>query len=93
MSKTINKTNPIPQLKGYVIYDKITGKYSLPIFQLNEVLMLRYFNSITNQPNAMTEATDYELYFIGLYDDLTGLFSPVKKPTFIAKGEQNDNVK
>lgn len=74
----------------FVIFDKITGKYSLPIFQANEILAKRYFNQVINQKENLSEPTDYEMYQLGTYNQDTGKFDLLENMEFIEKGVANE---
>lgn len=75
------------QYKLYNIYDKISGQYTAPFIQLNDILAMRYFNKVINNPNNLSEPTDYELYLIGEYDANVGKIELITPNQFIMKGE------
>lgn len=56
----------------YVIFDRISHRYSSPLpFQMKE-LAIRYFDSLlANCDNIRTKPSDYELFSVGYYDTST----------------------
>ena len=69
----------------YAIFDKKAGEYTMPIAQHNDDTAKRYFLYIT-QSNTSIPASDCELYRIGTYDSLHGVFTPLSSIEFIAQG-------
>lgn len=81
----------------YVIFDRISHKYSSPLPFQNKQLAVRYFDSLlANCDNIRTKPSDYELYHVGLYNTDTADLLVVSK-SYIKSGEDimevNENVK
>ena len=69
----------------YAILDKKAGEYTTPLAQHNDDTAKRYFRFITQNNNSIP-ASDCELYRIGNYDSVHGVFTPVSPLVFIEKG-------
>lgn len=69
----------------YAILDKKAGEYTMPIAQHNDDTAKRYFRYIT-QNNSSIPASDCELYRIGTYDSVHGVFTSESPLVFIEKG-------
>lgn len=78
------------QLGMYVIYDKLAGIFTLPIIKHNNIIMIREFDYIVNSKKAFTEATDYQLFKVGEYNDIEGKIDPYEKMEFLKNGENID---
>lgn len=75
----------------YSIYDKKAGLYSNPQVELNEDCAIRRFNFIVSQSASQgIEATDCELYKIGLFDTFLGTITSFEKPIFVCGGVVNE---
>lgn len=71
MNKQIQEVNNF-DCELYVIFDRISHRYSSPLPFQNKQLAIRYFDSLlANCDNVRTKASDYELYHIGFYDTNT----------------------
>lgn len=79
----------------YVIFDRISHKYSSPLPFQNGELAVRYFESLlANCDNIRTKASDYELYYIGVYNTETAEISIIDTGTnFVKSGEDVMEVK
>lgn len=77
----------------YVIFDRISHRYSSPLpFQMKE-LAIRYFDSLlANCDNIRTKPSDYELFSIGYYDTSTANLISTGT-NFIKSGEDVLEVK
>lgn len=74
----------------YLIFDRISHRYSSPLPFLNEELAKRYFKSLLkNCDGQKVLPTDYELYYSGEFDDQTGIYY-VDTPHFILGGSENE---
>lgn len=77
----------------FVIYDKITQQYSVPMFQVNKQMAIRHFDRLTQNPSNLSETTDYEMYITGTYSQETGQVITNEKLEFVKKatpiGENN----
>jgi hypothetical protein len=72
----------------YVIFDRISHKYSSPLPFQNKQLAIRYFDSLlANCDNVRTKASDYELYHVGFYDTETASLLVVSK-LYVKSGEE-----
>lgn len=69
----------------YAILDKKAGLYTMPIAEHNDDVAKRYFRHITAN-NSYVPASDCELYRIGSYDSVHGIFTPVSPLEFIEVG-------
>lgn len=66
------------------IFDKVANMYSGLLLFTNEDCAKRYFKTkIQNDP---TNASDYELYYLGDYNAVVGLICALDHPILIAKG-------
>lgn len=70
----------------FAIWDKIAGRYSLPLVQINKAMAERYFDNVIKNGDNMTEPTDFELYILGEYNQETGEIINKEKPEFVKKG-------
>lgn len=69
----------------YSILDKKAGEFTTPFAQHNNDTAKRYFRYITGNNNSVP-ASDCELYCVGKYDSVHGVFTPVTPLEFIEKG-------
>ena len=71
----------------YVIFDRISHKYSSPLPFQNKQLAIRYFDSLlANCDNIRTKSSDYELYHVGFYNTETADLLVVSK-LYVKAGE------
>jgi hypothetical protein len=79
----------------YVIFDRISHKYSSPLPFQNSELAVRYFDSLlANCDNIRIKPSDYELYYIGVYNTETAELSIIDTGTnFVKSGEDVMEVK
>ena len=70
---------------AYSIYDVKEKKYNFPMFVSNELVAIRNIQAAM-QPGSMLMMfpNDYELYYIGEYDDETGLIAPCE-PKYVGR--------
>lgn len=70
--------NIMSSKKVFAIYDSKSEVYSKPLFTLTKGEMLRTFIDIANdqQTPICQHPEDYCLYYIGEYDELTGMLKP-----------------
>lgn len=57
----------------YTIFDKVSGVYGMPFAQTNDATAIRYFNHLISR-NEMAEPSDYDLFFVGTFNQQTGEF-------------------
>ena len=78
----------------YVIRDTLVG-YMTPFCQPNHAFAKRAFKNAANDSkpnNVNTNPEDKELYFVGEFDESTGVITPVN-PEFIARASEFVEVK
>lgn len=78
----------------YVIFDRISHRYSSPLPFQNQALAKRYFESLLqNCDNIRTKPSDYELYYIGTYSTQDAMLF-ANTPEYVYSGaEIKFNVK
>lgn len=76
----------------YAIRDKKVC-YMQPFLQHNEGQAKRSFVILCEDKNTSVGAypTDHELYFIGTYNDQTGVITPIT-PEFVMSGGKKDEI-
>lgn len=74
----------------YSIYDEKALCYGLPFFQKTDGIAIRLFNDLVNDPDSSLykHPSDYKLYRIGSFEELSALIEPVT-PLFLANGGYN----
>lgn len=75
------------QLKMYSVRDAKAEIYNAPFYKRSHGEAERDFkNAITDDKNPNAKyPEDFDLYFLGDYDDQTGLVKPLNTPQHIAK--------
>lgn len=60
----------------YAVKDLATGRFGLPCFFENEKVAKRAFIDVCNRPSTVqcNHPGDYELWYLGLYDNKEGQF-------------------
>lgn len=73
----------------YAIKDKAANAYLQPIFSVNENTVIRSLKASLTDPNHnfRMHASDYSLYYLGLFDDSTGVLVPLQEPVFVVNCE------
>lgn len=72
----------------YVIFDRISHRYSSPLPFQNQALAKRYFESLLqNCDNIRTKPSDYELYYIGMYSTNDAMLL-VNSPEYVYSGSE-----
>ncbi len=76
--------------QGFAIYDSKSGVYSPPFFQITKGLAIRAFSDTAADQNNMIakHPVDFTLFYLGDYDDNTGLFTSAPTPTAIMKASE-----
>lgn len=76
------------------VRDRVADVYSVPQFVLNLGAAIRGFGDEVrrphseNSPNNLNQhPEDFDLYFLGEYEDETGSFEPLERPKQIAIGK------
>ena len=65
------------KMKAYSVYDKKALVWTQPFFQLNDQVAQRVISNATNSEghNFNLNPEDYELYFVGEWNDEDGIFT------------------
>lgn len=69
----------------YSIYDRVAGLYGQPLFAVNRQTAERQFNYTMSQ--AQMVAGDCDLYYLGKFDNQTGVIEVLEKPEFVCHSE------
>lgn len=74
----------------YSIRDAAVSVYHPPYFQANDYEALRSFATVANDSKTSIHQhpQDYDLYYIGEYDDNTGKMSPLDTPQHLKKASE-----
>lgn len=74
-------------LKAYTVRDSKTEIYNAPFFQKTHGEAERAFSGLANDPQTMVGRypTDYDLYYLGDYDDQTGKIMALDAPQHVVK--------
>ncbi|QXP08276.1 MAG: nonstructural protein [Arizlama microvirus] len=74
-------------LKAFAVRDGKAEYYMNPFFQKTMGEAERSFRSLVNDEKSIVHQypEDYDLYFLGEYDDQTGKFSPLEAPQHLQK--------
>lgn len=74
-------------LKAYSIRDSKAEVYNTPFFSKTHGEAERNFAQLTRDDKSMVNKypEDYDLYHIGTYDDLSGVFTGLDTPQHIVK--------
>lgn len=70
----------------YSVYDIIMNTYSLPFYAIHDAHAKRICADLVQRGEGTTvydHPEDHDLYFLGVYDDHTGLISPEHHPEFV----------
>lgn len=78
------------QLKIYSIRDSKSEIFNLPFYKHTHGEAERDFSQISNDPKSSIYQypEDYDLYFVGEYDDNSGKITPLDSPQHIVKAVQ-----
>ena len=76
-------------LKIYSIYDKVTGQFANPFYQLNDGSAERFFINLSNYGDNKTVSADWQLYYLGTFNVDTGDINSVK-PEFVRGAVENE---
>lgn len=70
----------------YVYRDKLKNDYSIPMVEVNDLVMRRNFENLcTNDHIVSFKPQDYDLYCLGTFDTVSGEFE-THIPEFIVNG-------
>lgn len=76
-------------MKLYVVYDRVSGSYGLPVAMANDGVAVRAFN---HQQETAPFAQDMELYCVGGYDESLAFVAGLDKPEFVCRYEPPKDV-
>lgn len=72
------------------VMDKMAGCYGRPIFVASKGLAVRSFQDEVKRDGAdnpmFKHPGDFDLFYLGTFDDNTGFFNGVTHPTILFKG-------
>lgn len=73
------------RLKVYSVFDDKAGAFARPFFLQNDALAIRSFSdAIADKSTGLSiHASDYKLYNLGEFDDVSGELIRVKLPVFL----------
>lgn len=75
----------VMQHQIYAVKDKAANAFLQPIFSQTEATVLRSLKMALADPQHTfsLSAKDYSLYYMGLFDDVTGTLVPLAEPVFV----------
>lgn len=75
------------ELKAYSIRDSKGEVFNVPFFKRSHGEAERDFTTLVNDPQSQVSKfpEDYDLWYLGVYDDLTGKFSAEASPQHVVK--------
>lgn len=76
------------ELKMYCVRDSKAEIYNNPFFSITHAEAERTFQSAVRDPKTKVGQypEDFDLYYVGTYDDNTGKIMPTDSPQHIVKG-------
>lgn len=77
------------QHQMYAVKDKAANAFLQPFFTVNENTAVRSLGHTMRDPshNFHIHAKDYSLYYIGIFDDHTGVVAQAQEPVFVVNCE------
>lgn len=73
-----------------VVYDRIAQIYGVPNFTNSKGSTIRAFTDMINKPEENNQfyqhPDDYDMYYLGEFDDATGEFTVEEKPELLVRG-------
>lgn len=77
-------------MKIYAILDKKGGIFNQPFYQHTHGTAERAFQELAKDPQSFVSKypSDYDLYHLGSYDDVTGMIKTEQKPVHIINAAQ-----
>jgi len=74
-------------LKGYSIRDQKSEVYNTPFFKKTHGEAERDFRTLCNDEKSTVNKfpDDFDLYYVGDYDDNLGVFTPLQTPQHVIK--------
>jgi hypothetical protein len=90
IGETIKKKEKKMVLKMYSVYDQKAEVFNPPFFQNTHGQAERSFRQTVSDEKTMMNKypEDYDLYYLGEYDDNTGKFNPLASPEHQLKAIQ-----
>lgn len=78
------------ELKAFSVRDQKGEVFNTPFFKKTHGEAERDFTTLCKDQNSMVSKfpDDFDLYFLGSYDDQTGVFKPLPTPQHIVKAVQ-----
>lgn len=78
------------ELKAFTIRDQKAEIFNTPFFQKTHGEAERSFRELCQDTKSMVSKypDDFDLYYIGTYNDITGLISPLDTPQHVLKAVQ-----
>lgn len=70
------------KMKVFSVYDKVAGNFNRPFFKLTIAEAIRDCEMVFKLGQDMTvvhSPQDYDLYFVGAWDDVVGLFDKLEE--------------
>lgn len=72
------------------VYDRIAQNYGTPIFTLSKGSTIRAFSDQINRPDKDNQLyqhpDDFDLYFLGTFDDSSAKFEMLEQSELLARG-------
>lgn len=77
-------------LKAFAIRDSKSEHFNQPWFKSTQAQAERDFHTITNDPKSTINSypDDFDLYYLGEYDDQKGIFTSLDTPLHLKKAVQ-----
>lgn len=74
------------ELKIFSVFDEKGQVYRTPFYLVHKGEAMRSFGDLVNDPKTIINKhpEDYKLYFLGVFDDVSGAFLGKNTPEFIA---------
>lgn len=81
------------ELRIYTVRDSKGEIYNQPFFKKTQAEAERDFLTLSNDPKSILSQypEDFDLYYLGMYDDQTGVISPLDAPKHIARARRREN--
>lgn len=78
------------ELKAFSIRDQKSEVFNTPFFQKTHGEAERSFRELVQDPKSMVSKypDDYDLYYLGTYNDQNGLIDPLTTPQHVVKAVQ-----
>lgn len=69
-------------VKAYSVFDVKAANYAAPFFTFNDQTAIRILTDAVADPSTVIcqHPEDYSLYWVGTFDEDTGIFAPVEHP-------------